>query len=88
MRRTNINAILKMTRQYLDGEMSRIDYELDLPYEVEKRYQKMCKEDADYADLLYDYLIECGTDQAFGLSDEAFYELIRRQYMEVLDGVY
>ena len=43
MRRTNINAILKMTRQYLDGEMSRIDYELDLPYEVEKRYQKCAK---------------------------------------------
>ena len=88
MRRTNINAILKMTKQYLDGDMSRIDYELDLPYEVEKRYQKMCKEDADYADLLYYYLIECGTDQAFGLSDEAFYELIHRQYLEVLDDVY
>ena len=53
MRMANINAVLKMTRQYLDGEMRRIDCELDLPYEVEKRYQKMCKEDADYADLLY-----------------------------------
>ena len=88
MRQTNINAILKMTKKYLDGGMSRIDYELDLPYEVEKRYQTMCKEDADYADLIYYYLIECGTDQASGLSDEAFYKLIQRQYMEVLDGVY
>ena len=88
MRRTNINAILKMTKKYLDGEMSRIDYELALPYEVEKRYQMMYKEDADYADLIYYYLIECGTDQASGLSDEAFYKLIQRQYMEVPDGVY
>ena len=68
MRRTNINAILKMTKKYLDGEMSRIDYELDLPYEVDKRYQTMCKEDADYADLIYYYLVECGTDQASRLS--------------------
>lgn len=32
-----------MTKKYLDGEMSRIDYELDLPYEVDKRYQTMYK---------------------------------------------
>ena len=88
MRMTNINAVLKMTRQYLDGEMSRIDYELDFPYEVEKRYRNMYKEDFDYADMLYFYLIECGADQAIGLSDKAFYELIQKQYFEVLNGVY
>ena len=88
MRRTNIDAILKMTKEYLDGEISRIDYELDFPYEVEKCYQKMCREDADYADMLYFYLIECGTDQATGLSDEDFHRLIQDQYQEVLDGVY
>ena len=88
MRRTNINALLKMTKEYLDGEISRIDYELDFPYEVEKRYQKMCREDADYADMLYFYLIEFGTDQAAGLSDEDFHKLIQSQYLDVLDGVY
>ena len=88
MRRTNMNAVLKMTKKYLDGEMSRIDYELDFPYEVEKRYRNMCKEDFDYADMLYFYLVECGTDQAAGLSDEAFYKLIQTQYLEVLNGVY
>ena len=88
MRTTNIDAILKMTKEYLDGEISRIDYELDFPYEVEKRYQKMCREDADYADMLYFYLFECGTDQAAGLSDEDFHKLIQSQYLDVLDGVY
>lgn len=84
----NINAVLKMTKDYLDGRMGRIDYELDFPYEVEKRYQKMCTEDADYADMLYYYLIERGTDRAAGLSDEASRNLIQKQYQEVLDGVY
>ena len=56
MRRTNINAVLKMTKDYPDGKMSRIDYALDVPYEVEKRYKKMSKEDADYTDMLYYYL--------------------------------
>ena len=36
MRRTNINAVLRMVRQYLDGEMSMIDFVLDFPYEMEK----------------------------------------------------
>lgn len=34
-----------MTRNYLDGKMDRIDHELDFPYEIEKRYQKMRRED-------------------------------------------
>ena len=88
MRRTNINAVLKMTKAYLDGKMDRIDYELDFPYEVEQRYQKMCREDAEYADMLYYYLVEHGTDCAAGLSDDDFHDLIQKQYLEVLDGVY
>ena len=45
-----------MTKDYPDGKMSRIDYALDVPYEVEKRYKKMSKEEADYTDMLYYYL--------------------------------
>lgn len=87
MRRTNINAVLRMTKMYLDGKMDRIDYELDFPYEVEQRYQKMCREDSEYADMLYYYLVERGTDCAAGLSDDDFHDLIQKQYLEVLDGV-
>ena len=88
MRRTDINAVLRMTKEYLDGKMDRIDYELDFPYEVEQRYQKMCREDAAYADMLYYYLVERGTDCAAGLSDDDFHDLIQKQYLEVLGGVY
>lgn len=84
MRITNITAILRITKKYLDGEMSRIDYKLNLPYEVKKRYQNMCKTDRDYADILYFYLIECGTDRTAGLFDELLYKLIQRQYLEIL----
>ncbi len=64
VRRTNINALLKMVRQYLNGEIRYIDFVMDFPYEMEKRYQKAVKEDAEYADMMYYYLIECGTDRA------------------------
>lgn len=88
MSNPNINAVLKITKDYLDGKIDRINYELDFPYEVEKRYQKMCREDPEYADMLYYYLIECGTDRSTGLTDEAFRTLIQKQYLEVLAGVY
>lgn len=88
MRRTNINALLKMVRQYLGGEISFIDFVQDFPYEMEKRYQKAVKEDAEYADMMYYYLIECGTDKAEGMSDDAFKQLMQEQYDEVMSGVY
>jgi len=88
MRRTNINALLKMVRRYLDGEISFIDFVLDFPYEMEKRYQKAVKEDPEYADMMYYYLIECGTDKAQGMSDDAFRRLMQEQYDEVMAGVY
>lgn len=88
MRRTNINALLKMVRKYLDGEMSFIDFVLDFPYEMEKRYPKAVKEDPEYTDMMYYYLIECGTDKAEGMSDDAFRRLMQEQYDEVMIGVY
>lgn len=44
MKTPNIDSLLHMTRQYLDGEVDRVDYCLDFPYEFEKRYAKACKE--------------------------------------------
>ena len=85
MRRTNINALLKMVRQYLDGQISRLDMELDFLNEVEKRYSKMCAEDREYAELINDRLLDDGVLIGNDLSDEEFHELIRRQYDDVLD---
>lgn len=85
MRRTNINVVLKMARMFLDGQISRIDMELDFPYEIEKRYQKMYSEDRDYAELIYDRLLNDGVVNGNGLPDKEFRELIKRQYDDVLD---
>ena len=85
MKRTNINAVLNMVRRYLDGQMSLIELTLDFPYELEKRYTKMCSEDSQYAELIFDRLVEDGVYRADRLSDEEFHELMRRQYEDVLD---
>ena len=88
MRRTNINAVLNMVREFLDGEMDSISFQLDFPYEIEQRYRKMVREDSDFADMIYFYLVEQGVDLAGEMSDTDFKNLIQRQYDNVLDGVY
>lgn len=85
MRRTNINAVLKMVRLYLDDQIDRIDMELDFPYEMEKRYSRMCSEDCEYAELINDRLLDDGVIKGEDLSDEDFRELIKQQYEDVLD---
>lgn len=78
----NINHLLKMTKDFLDGKIDTIPYVLDFPYELELRYPKMLKESREYAELIYDELIEEGTNvyQYKSLSDDAFRELIMARY--------
>ena len=85
MKRTNINAVLKMVHSYLDCQISRTELCLDFPYELEKRYEKMRSEDQEYAELIYDKLLKDGVYRAEHLPNEEFRELMRRQHEDVLD---
>lgn len=85
MKQTNINAMLKMVRMYLDGKIDLIDLSLDFPYEFEKRFEKMCSEDRDYAELINDRLLDNGIYAGDNLSDEKFYKLMEKQYNDVLN---
>jgi len=49
---------MKMTKDYLSGKIDIIDYSLDFPYELERRYEKMHREDEDYSELIYECLYE------------------------------
>lgn len=76
----NIECLMNMTKLYLDGEMDIITYTLDFPYEIEKRYKKIIKEDRNYAEMIYDYLIEDGVNIGDSLSESEFKKLIEKQY--------
>lgn len=80
MRLPNIDFMMNMTKEYLSGEMDVIDYSLDFPYELDKRYHMMHREDDDYCELIYECLYEEGVALYDRLSDEEFKKLIRKQY--------
>lgn len=83
MKTPNIDFVMEMTKSYLDNEIDCITYSLDFPYEIEQRYRKMVRENREYAELIYDCLVEEGTDQSFSLSDTEFKKLIQKQYKYV-----
>lgn len=67
---------------------ANISIALDLPYEIEKRYAKMQREDPEFADMIFYYLIEQGTDKYYDVYSAEVKRIMTRACKEVLDGVY
>ena len=76
----NIDFMMNMTKEFLDGKMDVVSYSLDFPYELDKRYKKMHKEDDDYCYLIYEDLYKDGVARYNELSDTEFKKLIRKHY--------
>ncbi len=87
MKQYNIDFLLKMTKDYLDGTIDSIAYGLDFPHEVETRYKKMVRENRMMAELIYDCLVEDGAVLYHEMSDDEFKARIREQY-EYVEDVY
>ena len=74
---TNSSALSDTQRRlFYDNEARRL------------QYQKMCREDPDYTDMIYYYLVENGTDLHRSMTSEEFHDHIQKQYDNVMDGVY
>ncbi len=85
MRRNNINTVLRMVRSYLDGKSGRIELELDFPYEIEQRYRKMYAEDPEFAELIFDRLVQEGVCRWDKLSDDDFRAKVSEAYEDITD---
>lgn len=81
----NINYLLQMVEQLLNGQIDIVSFELDFDYQLTKRYRAMAKEDKECAELIYDYLYENGLCKAEKLPDSKFLAVMKRQYKEVQD---
>ncbi|KGK85864.1 hypothetical protein DP73_17685 [Desulfosporosinus sp. HMP52] len=80
MKLPNIDFLMNMTKEYLDGKIDSMTYYLDFPHELDQRYKKAHREDDDYCELIYECLYEEGIVMYNELSDGEFKKLIRKQY--------
>ncbi|SEP42119.1 hypothetical protein [Propionispora vibrioides] len=74
--------MLDYVQSYLDGERSRMDFDLDFSYCLIKHYSKMEKANRALAECFNFYIAEEGFDQAEGLSDAQHKKLIQKQFNE------
>lgn len=70
---------------YLNGDIDSMTYYLDFPYEVETRYKKLLRESRELAVMIYDCLVEEGTNLYDDLTEKEFESKITREYEFVRD---
>lgn len=80
MKQPNIDYIMEMAKEYLDGKIDVVTFTLDFPYELQKRYKKMHREDEEYCELIYEDLYEEGVLMEGSLSETEYKKLIRKKY--------
>ena len=82
----------EFVQEYLNGERSRLEFDLDFIHYLIQNYPKMEREDIELAGCFNFYLAEEGFDRAKGLSDAAHKMLITRQFDKFLsvmnDGLF
>jgi len=90
--KSGIEFMIAFVQEYLSGERSRMDFDLDFNHYLIKNYPKMERQNAELADCFNFYLAEEGLDKSEGLSESAHKKLIRKQFAEfksaMRDGMY
>ena len=91
MKMTNINYMRDYVNDFIEGRIDRLEFELDFPEHIKKRYPKMERECPELADCFYCYMVEQGYDEGQDLPDDEFRELIQERFDQFLsifdDGI-
>ncbi|MCL2337773.1 MAG: hypothetical protein FWC60_10165 [Firmicutes bacterium] len=88
MKMTNIDFMIGYVKNFVEGHVDRLEFELDFPAYLRKRYPKMKRECPELADCFSCYLVEQGYDEGQDLPDDEYLELFQErfdQFMSVFD---
>lgn len=83
----NIDFMMGYVKDYLDGQMERWAFDLDFDHHIITRYEKMERENSEYAEAFGYYISDCGVDCGDKLSDTDHKKLIQKQYDQLIDLV-
>jgi len=74
--------MMNFVKDYLDGKITRMVFDLDFNYHLTEHYSRMEYENSDIAECFYFYLSQEGFDQAENLNDDEHKKLILKQWNE------
>ena len=80
----NISFMKSCVNKFIKGHVERWEFDLDFDHHIIKRYDKMLREDRDFAEAFAFYISERGVDVGRGLDDDEYRSLIHDQYQELL----
>lgn len=81
-RMSGTEQMFNFVEDYLRGDMSRIDFDLDFNYYLREHYKSIERKYPGLAEALHYYLAENGFESAGHLSDADHKKLIRKQWKE------
>ena len=79
--------MMSFVQEYLNGELDRLDWDLDFNHYLIKHYPKMERENQDLAECFNFYLAERGFDVAEDLPDDEHREFIRGQFAKLKETI-
>ena len=79
---TSTEFMMNFVQSYLDGERSRMDFDLDFSHYLMKHYAKMERANPNLAECFNFYLAVEGFDHTEGLSNDQHKKLIQKQFNE------
>ena len=74
--------MMNFVQSYLDGERSRMDFDLDFSHYLMKHYAKMERANPNLAECFNFYLAVEGFDHTEGVSNDQHKKLIQKQFTE------
>jgi hypothetical protein len=84
--------MMDYVEEYLEGKLSRLDFDLDFSYNLMEHYPKMERENSELAECFNFYIAEQGFDKAMRLTNAEHKKLLRKQFdkfMSIMhDGLY
>ena len=80
----NINFMKSFVEDFIEGRIDRLDFDLDFSYHVIRRYDKMYRENPNFAIAFAFYVSEQGFDLGEGMPGDEYLELIADQYSKLL----
>jgi hypothetical protein len=81
-RKSGADFMMDFVREYLDGKMDRMGFDLYFNHFLIKHFPAMERRDRDFAECFYFYLAEQGFDCSKGLSNSEHKNLISEQWDE------
>ena len=83
----HMDFMIDFVKDYLSGESTRLDFDLDFDRYLIEHYHGMERENPEAAECFAFYLSEEGIDRSENLSDAEHKKFIRRQFRYFTDAL-